>query len=311
MIDYLFKRIVAYSLDMFLVSIVVSSIAANSTINFQLDDYEKYYNEYLEVSTIYLEQQANDIKTCEELNTAVDKDKLTEEKYVSEVSDLNKNKKSMTEEEYDSKCLLIVKKYNDNKMTDEEIIDKVNHLSYMTEKNSVIMYAVSVIACLLYFGLFQGFTYGQTLGKKIMRLKIVSNDGNKVSYKQLIFRTLFLYSIINYLGIILFALAFSEDLFISAVNILSIFNTTLLTIIGIMIIFNGRRGLHDVICKTKVILMDFKGNEINLDKKLFISEFGGNSSNENTANNTEESVDTLNKSNKKTKHKSKSKKENN
>ena len=57
----------------------------------------------------------------------------------------------------------------------------------------------------IYFGLFQGFTYGQTLGKKIMRLKIVSNDGNKVSYKQLIFRTLFLYSIINYLGIILFA----------------------------------------------------------------------------------------------------------
>ena len=78
-----------------------------------------------------------------------------------------------------------------------------------------------------------------------------------------------------------------------------------------MIIFNSRRGLHDVICKTKVILMDFKGNEINLDKKLFVSEFGGNSSNENTANNTEESVDTLNKSNKKTKHKSKSKKENN
>ena len=52
MIDYLFKRIVAYSLDMFLVSVVVSSIAANSTINFQLDDYEKYYNDYLDVSTI-------------------------------------------------------------------------------------------------------------------------------------------------------------------------------------------------------------------------------------------------------------------
>ena len=38
-----------------------------------------------------------------------------------------------------------------------------------------------------------------------------------------------------------------------------------------MIVLNGRRGLHDVITKTKVILMDFKGNEINLDKKLFIT----------------------------------------
>lgn len=271
MIDYLFKRVLAYALDMFLVSVVVSCIATNSTINFQLDDYEKYYNEYLEISTIYLEQQNNKIITCDDLNKAVSGKKLTEEEYVLEVETLNKDKENITSEEYDSKCLILVNKYNNNKMSEEYVTSKIDHLYYMTEKYSIFLYVINVITCLLYFGLFQGFTYGQTLGKKLTRLKVVSSDGNNVSYKQLIFRTILLYNIIYYIGLIIFSLVAGESLFIKAAQYLSIFSTALLTIIGIMIVLNGRRGLHDVITKTKVILMDFKGNEISLDKKLFIT----------------------------------------
>lgn len=304
MIDYVLKRVVAYAIDMFLVSVVVSSIATNSTINFQIDDYNKYYTEYLEMSSTYLEQQANKINSCDDLNSAVSNEKLTEKDYVKEVEELNKNKESLSSEEYDSKCMLIVNKYNDNKMTEEYVLEQIDYLYYMTEKNSVILYGVNIITCFLYFVLFQGFTYGQTLGKKIMRLKVVSNDGEKVSYKQLFFRTLFLYSIIYYLGLIIFSLVFKESLFIKVVHYLSIFNTALFLILGIMIIVNGRRGLHDVIGKTKVILMDRKGNEINIGKKLFIT------ANDYKNNNTEEKViekeEILkDKTKKKTKHKSK------
>ena len=300
MIDYILKRVVAYAIDMFLVSVVVSSIATNSTINFQIDDYNKYYTEYLEMSSTYLEQQANKINTCDELNSAVSNEKLTEKDYVKEVEELNKNKESLSSEEYDSKCMLIVNKYNDNKMTEEYVLEQIDYLYYMTEKNYVILYGVNIITCFLYFVLFQGFTYGQTLGKKIMRLKVVSNDGEKVSYKQLFFRTLFLYSIIYYLGLIIFSLLFKESLFIKVVHYLSIFNTALFLILGIMIIVNGRRGLHDVIGKTKVILMDRKGNEINIGKKLFIT------ANDYKNNNTVEKEEILkDKTKKKTKHKSK------
>ena len=311
MIDYLFKRIVAYSLDMFLVSIVVSSIATNSTINFQLDDYNKYYKEYLELSSTYLEQESINISTCEELNNVVSKKKLTEEKYVTEVKELNESKDSLTEEEYNSKCMVIVNKYNDNKMSEEYVLDELNHLYYMTEKNSTVLYGISILACLLYFVVFQGFTYGQSLGKKIMRLKIVSKDGSKVTYKQLFFRTLFLYSIINYLGLVIFRFVLSENLYISVGQCLSVINTILLSVIGFMIVFNSRRGLHDIVCKTKVILMDFKGNEIDLDKKLFVSGFGGGKAEESSEENNEETIEVKKNNDKKTKRKSKSKKENN
>ena len=154
MIDYILKRVVAYAIDMFLVSVVVSSIATNSTINFQIDDYNKYYTEYLELSSTYLEQQANNINTCDDLNSAVSNEKLTEKDYVKEVEELNKNKESLSNEEYDSKCMLIVNKYNDNKMTEEYVLEQIDYLYYMTEKNSVILYGVNIITCFLYFVIF-------------------------------------------------------------------------------------------------------------------------------------------------------------
>ena len=294
MIDYLFKRILAYAVDMFLVSVVVSCIATNSTINFQLDKYNKYYNEYLELTTIYLEQQNNKIITCDDLNKAINDEKITEKKIVLSVEKLNKEKENISSEEYDSKCLILVNKYN-NKMSEEYVTSKIDYLYYMTEKYSIFLYVINVITCLLYFGLFQGFTYGQTLGKKLTRLKVVSSDGNNVSYKQLIFRTILLYNIIYYIGLIIFSLVAGESLFIKAAQYLSIFSTALLTIIGIMIVLNGRRGLHDVITKTKVILMDFKGNEISLDKKLFITR--NNVKKEENVKDVEKVVDKVKKKN--------------
>ena len=123
--------------------------------------------------------------------------------------------------------------------------------------------------CLLYFVVFQGFTKGQTLGKKIMRLKIVSTTDKELTYVQLLIRTVFLYSIIYSFVMMTSVYIIPVQYFTKFSNIVYMLNYLLTLAVLSMIVFNrDRKGLHDVVAKTRVMMMDFKGNEIR-DKSLF------------------------------------------
>ena len=128
---------------------------------------------------------------------------------------------------------------------------------------------------MLYFVFFQGFTGGQTLGKKITRLKVVSTkEGEKLSYKQLFKRTLFLpintmFSSVTYCIIMLGCiLVLPENLFTPVTDFLYFINYMVILGIVFTISFNkGKIGLHDMVAHTRIMEMDFKGNEIKKDDK--------------------------------------------
>lgn len=277
MIDSLFKRVIAYLIDMMLVSIVVNSIISSNVVNFQLNKYNKLYDEYYDIYTLHLEQTVNKIESCGDLEKAIKDKKLTEEKFVSSYNNLKESysKQEISDEDYDNKCLIIVKDYNSNKMTDEYYSEKVDYYYYRLEKNSIVVYAVNIIAFMLYFVFFQGFTGGQTLGKKITRLKVVSTkEDEKLSYKQLFKRTLFLpintmFSSVTYCIIMLGCiLVLPENLFTPVTDFLYFINYMVILGIVFTISFNkGKIGLHDMVAHTRIMEMDFKGNEIKKDDK--------------------------------------------
>ena len=277
MIDSLFKRVIAYLIDMMLVSIVVNSIISSNVVNFQLNKYNKLYDEYYDIYTLHLEQTVNKIESCGDLEKAIKDKKLTEEKFVSSYNNLKESysKQEISDEDYDNKCLIIVKDYNSNKMTDEYYSEKVDYYYYRLEKNSIVVYAVNIIAFMLYFVFFQGFTGGQTLGKKITRLKVVSTkEDEKLSYKQLFKRTLFLpintmFSSVTYCIIMLGCiLVLPENLFTPVTDFLYFINYMVILGIVFTISFNkGKIGLHDMLAHTRIMEMDFKGNEIKKDDK--------------------------------------------
>lgn len=277
MIDSLFKRVIAYLIDMMLISIVVNSIVSSNIVNFQLDKYNELYDEYYDIYNLHLEQTINKIENCEDLEKAIKDKKLTEEKFVSDYNSLKDSlsKQEISDEDYKDKCLVIINDYNSNKMTDEYYSEKVDYYYYRLEKNSIVVYAANIIAFMLYFIFFQGFTGGQTLGKKITRLKVVSTKGDeKVSYKQLFKRTLFLpintmFSSITYCIIMfLCILVLPENLFAPITDFLYFINYMVILGLVFTISFNkGKVGLHDMIAHTRIMEMDFKGNEIKKDEK--------------------------------------------
>ena len=154
----------------------------------------------------------------------------------------------------------ILEDYTNEEITEKEFVKLYDENYYLVSKYSVSYNIVIVVVIMLYFGVFQKFNKGQTIGKKIMRIRVVSNnnDNEKVSLFRYLIRILPMYYI--YIGgliplvintILVFIL--NENNFINVTMIVSY----LFLFVGVLsfifiCIRKDERGLQDIIANTKV-----------------------------------------------------------
>lgn len=143
----------------------------------------------------------------------------------------------------------------------EVFINKVAPAVVKTEKNSIFAYIWYLVLSFLYFVVFTYYTGGQTLGKKILGLKVVHKDGSKATIKDLALRFTFygwsfMYGM--HIQIILNLLLMLMPL--NSSNYFTIYSgiTFLAFIYEIALIITfyiqkEHRSIHDLISKTKVI----------------------------------------------------------
>lgn len=116
---------------------------------------------------------------------------------------------------------------------------------------------LSIITCgllFLYFGVFAYILKGQTLGKKIMKLKVVPDKGKTLDVNLFMIRAIILTNLLPKIASIIVLTKLSPSNWLIAENIISeISNIITFLILGFMIFRDDERGLHDLICKTKVV----------------------------------------------------------
>ena len=116
---------------------------------------------------------------------------------------------------------------------------------------------LSIITCgllFLYFGVFAYILKGQTLGKKIMKLKVVPDKGKNLDVNLFMIRAIILTNLLPKIASIIVLTKLSPSNWLIAENIISeISNIITFLILGFMIFRDDERGLHDIICKTKVL----------------------------------------------------------
>ena len=95
---------------------------------------------------------------------------------------------------------------------------------------------------------------GSTIGKKILHIKLVKENGKDVGIKTLFFRS-FLFNSIGYLIIsILTVFLFNSVGYFFVTTILILFEILLVFISGFMISYrHDKRGMHDLLMHTKVV----------------------------------------------------------
>ena len=240
------KRIGAYLIDIILVSLVATIISSNSYINKDYKKYNEVYDEY-------------DSKYEEYSDYYIDLEKYYEDKKISdkEYKKLTKINETYTKD--------LINYYEDEKIDEEEYKSIIENLdleysnletnySYRLLKYSTIPTIVNLMCVLLYFVVFQFCFDGRTLGKKIMKLKVVSSNTKKLNILNYLIRSLIVNEVFINLINLLCLMIFSKNNYISYSKIIYVITYILEMTILFMIVFDkNNRGLHDYISNTKVI----------------------------------------------------------
>ena len=212
------KRFVAYTIDILLVSIISTLITTNSYIN-------KDYKKYMSVSEEYQEFYDNYEENIEGLDEALEYEAITQNEYDSKLDNINK--------EFDKKNI----DYN-----------------YKLIKLSVIPTTISILAILLYFVVIQYYLNGQTIGKKIMKLRVISNSGKRLSILNYLIRSLILNSVFTNVLTVVCVLILSKSNYLIFNEIIYVVNYVIEMAIIFMMLFNkDNRGLQDYVANTKVV----------------------------------------------------------
>lgn len=139
------------------------------------------------------------------------------------------------------------------KITMDEYLDMTTSLTYESERASLISNIVSVIILVGYFIGFQYLNNGQTLGKKLLKIKIMENN-EKPRLMTIIIRSLLIDSIlINLIGILL-VLVLNDRNYVLTYGLFSMLHMLFMFVSICMMLFrNDKLGLHDIITHSSVV----------------------------------------------------------
>ncbi len=164
----------------------------------------------------------------------------------------NSNYEKLTKEYNDVMAQAMDKKTSPKEY--KKLLSKASDISYDLSKQTVVVSFVSLTMYILYFIVFQFYNKGQTIGKKLMKIKIESNDGKDLTMNQLAVRSLIINSILANLILLAVIILGSKDVYFVSSMTVSMIQYIIIFTTAIMILFRkDKRGLHDVITNTKVI----------------------------------------------------------
>ena len=148
----------------------------------------------------------------------------------------------------------LVDKMISGEITSNEYLNEYKELLYKNNKRNVIENTVNAVIMFAYFVIFQYMNKGQTLGKRILSIRVVDSETSKpTNIPKGLLRSMVILSIVS--SIVSVALINVNkntytNIYLTAVEIESIL--TFISIIFVLYRKDGR-GLHDMIANTKVI----------------------------------------------------------
>ena len=147
----------------------------------------------------------------------------------------------------------LVEKFSNNEISNEEFIEENKELSYNMARSTGIVSLVTIIMNILYFVVYQLYNKGQTVGKRLMRIKIKSDDG-ELFMNQMIFRAFIANFILVDLISFVFMVFASKDMYFYITGIFQGIQY-LIVIISIFMVLTRKDGcsIHDKLMHTKVV----------------------------------------------------------
>lgn len=157
-------------------------------------------------------------------------------------------------EGYTQQLVELTEKCSKNELSNEECQKQSNDLNYYISNDNIEVTIINCGVAIIYYVVLCFYCHGITLGKYLMKLKIVSANDKELNIGHYLIRGLLVNLILSNLVNILCIYFMSKDTYISVYpRISSVLSIFLLVTIMFAMYRNDGRGLHDLISNTKVI----------------------------------------------------------
>ena len=147
-----------------------------------------------------------------------------------------------------------LEQYENMEITAGDYTDKVIDLNYRLQKSNFTINILNVVLYVGYFVIFAYLNNGQTIGKKIVKIKVVNDKGKSPSICNMIVRSLFIYGIATLLYSVVFVYVLNNTMFTYGYIAITYVEAFFMMISFVMILYKkDGRGLHDIFGRTNVI----------------------------------------------------------
>lgn len=144
--------------------------------------------------------------------------------------------------------------YVNKEIDTNEYIDSMYAARYVIEKEIVVKSIITIVVTFAYFATFAYYNNGQTLGKKLLHIKVVNNDGKEASHLQLALRTLIINEVFFSTVSVIMLFFIKSDQFFYTIGLVELVQSLVVIVALIMIMVRkDKKGLHDMLCQTKVV----------------------------------------------------------
>ena len=147
----------------------------------------------------------------------------------------------------------LMEEYRSNNISFNNFVSEYSIISYKMARNTGVVSFLTIIFNILYFVVFQIYNNGQTLGKKLMRIRIISKN-DQLTMNQMIFRAFIANSILLELISFIFMMFSSKYVYFYGVGVFE-FIQYMIIIASVFMIGFRKDGcaVHDLLARTQVV----------------------------------------------------------
>ncbi len=136
----------------------------------------------------------------------------------------------------------------------KESVIELSEIEYESSKVTGVETFILIVVEMLYFILFQLYNNGQTLGKKLLKIRVQSTNSDKLTPNQMLFRAMIINSILLTIIDFGFMIFSNKYLYFPSMMIFNMIQNIVIIITVFMVMFRkDTRGLHDLLCRTEVV----------------------------------------------------------
>ena len=148
----------------------------------------------------------------------------------------------------------LMKDYVNGEVSTDKYIKDYASINYDISRETAINTGIYLVVCIGYFLVFQYLNEGASIGKKLVGIKIVSNDNKRVSFLQMFIRTSIVDDIISNIMILILIYMTSNMNFFMGYGIINLVCNLFIIISVFMIIYRkDKLALNDFMSKSYVM----------------------------------------------------------